>query len=124
MNMHKPIRARARALHIVGVDDIRIEAFIGIHAHEKERRQSLIVSAELTIDAPCGDSIADTIDYNQVVEACRALADDGIALIETFATRLCEDMLKDDRVSRVSVRVTKPGALPNGTAWAETTLSR
>jgi dihydroneopterin aldolase len=49
--MHKSIRARARALHIVGVDDIRIEAFIGIHAHEKERRQSLIVSAELTIDA-------------------------------------------------------------------------
>lgn len=106
------------------VDDIRVEAFIGVHGHEKNRRQSLIVAVELEIASPAGDAIADTIDYNQVIAECRILADEGIGLIETFARLLGEALMTDRRVLRADISVAKPGALPNGVARARATLAR
>ena len=112
------------ARQCVAVDDIRIEAFIGVHGHERDRRQSLIVAVELDIIAPATDGIGDTIDYNRVVEACRVLADEGIALIETFSRRLAEGLMADPRVLKAAVQVTKPGALPNGVARASVLMVR
>lgn len=108
----------------VRVEDIRIEAFIGVHGHEKNRRQSLIVGAKLDIVPPQHDAIAETIDYNTVVNHCRALADEGIALIEIFATRLAQALMDAPRVLGAEVVVVKPGALPNGTASATASLTR
>jgi dihydroneopterin aldolase len=113
------------AIHTVAVDDIRIEAFIGVHGHEKERRQSLIVAAELEIAPPCADALGETVDYNQIVDACRGLANEGIALIETFAARLAETLMAADRrIIRAEVQVAKPGALANGRARARACLRR
>ena len=106
----------------VVVDDIRVEAFIGVHGHEKDRRQSLIVAVELEIVAPGHDSIAETIDYNRIVGCCRELSDRGIGLIETFARKLGEELLAEQCVLRAQVSVTKPGALPNGVARATAIL--
>ena len=106
----------------VVVEDIRVEAYIGVHGHEKDRRQSLILAVELEIVAPGHDSIADTIDYNRIVDSCRKLSERGIGLIETFARQLGEELLADRRVLRAQVSVTKPGALPNGVARATAIL--
>ncbi len=107
----------------VVVEDIRVEAFIGVHGHEKDRRQSLIVDVELEIVSPGSDSVAETIDYNRIVGCCRELSDRGIGLIETFARQLGEELLADRRVLRAQVSVTKPGALPNGVAQATATMA-
>ncbi|MEP6869049.1 MAG: dihydroneopterin aldolase [Novosphingobium sp.] len=112
------------ARQTVCVDDIRIEAFIGVHGHEKNRRQSLIVAVELEIDPPRTDRITETVDYNRITEACRELADQGIALIESFATSLGETLMADARIIRASIHVTKPGALPNGIARTTAELVR
>lgn len=118
--MLKPFLAR----QTVCVDDIRIEAFIGVHGHEKHRRQSLIVAVELELDPPMADTLASTIDYNRIAEACRELADQGISLIEVFASRLAYMLVADQRVQRASISITKPGALPNGIARATAELIR
>jgi len=120
---HAPaIAARTQTL---GVDDIRIEAFIGVHGHEQQRRQSLIVSVELEIAPPRNDTLAETLDYNLIVEACRDLADQGIALIETFAARLADGLMQaEPRIARAEVSVIKPGALPNGIARAHASQLR
>jgi dihydroneopterin aldolase len=108
----------------VAVDDVRVEAYIGVHGHEKNRRQSLIVGVELEVLASEGDTIADTVDYNRIVDACRELADRGIGLIETYARQLGEELLADPRILRAEVTVAKPGALPNGVARTEVTMVR
>lgn len=108
----------------VVVEDIRVEAFIGVHGHEKDRRQSLIVGVELEIASPGSDSVSETIDYNRIVDCCRKLSDRGIGLIETFARQLGEELFTDRRVLRAQVSVTKPGALPNGVARATASLVR
>ena len=108
----------------VSVDDIRVEAFIGVHAHERLHRQSLNISVTLIIDSPLSDDLAATVDYNLIVDECRTLADEGIALIETFVHRLAHRLIACTGVRRAEVRVEKRGALANGMAGAAIVLER
>jgi dihydroneopterin aldolase len=106
----------ATALQEINVDDIRVAADIGIHAHELGRRQTLIVAVRLEITSFDSDDIADTIDYNAVVRHAVALGERHIALVETFARRLAERCLDHPTVLCADVRITKPAALTNGVA--------
>lgn len=108
----------------VTVSDIRVEAYIGVHAHEKHHRQLLSISVCLSLSPPESDDLAATIDYNRIVEECRALADVGIALIETFVRRLAEALIGYAGVRRAEVSVEKRGALANGMAGAAIVLAK
>ena len=91
----------------------RIEAEVGVYAHEHGRRQPLLIDVELDI-APVSAPlhIADTVNYEAVVATAQALADSGhFKLIEAFAERLARACLADARVLRARVRVEKPEAL-------------
>jgi dihydroneopterin aldolase len=91
---------------------MRIEAQIGIHAHEYGRAQPLIVDVELAIDAAGFEHIADTINYETLLAKARAVAAGGhLKLVETYAERLAQACLEDPRAKRVRVRVEKPEAL-------------
>ncbi|KAK0329342.1 hypothetical protein LTR94_037229, partial [Friedmanniomyces endolithicus] len=58
------------------------------------------------------ERLGDTVNYETVAEAARAIAAEGhIGLVETFAERLARACLDDRRVVRAAVRVEKPGAL-------------
>jgi dihydroneopterin aldolase len=90
----------------------RIEAEIGVHAHEHGRRQPLIIDVELDIAPRPVQHIGETINYERVVEAANALAASGHhKLVEAFAERLARALLDDPLVRRARVRVEKPEAL-------------
>jgi 7,8-dihydroneopterin aldolase/epimerase/oxygenase len=108
----------------VRVEDIRIEAYIGVHGHEKNRRQSLIIAATVEVIPPQHDEITETIDYNMIVDHSRTLADEGISLIETFANKLAYALMSQPYARSAEVYVIKPGALSNGTASCTATLVR
>lgn len=111
-------------LQRISVRDIRVAADIGVHAHEIGRRQPLIVTVNLTIQPVTEDRLATTFDYNQAVAIALALAEERIALIETFAFRLASACLDDPAVREADVLVEKPGALVNGCAAARIVLRR
>lgn len=113
-----------RVMQEVQVSDLRLAAFIGVHAHELGRRQSLVVHVRLGIETVADDVLAQTIDYNRVVEAAQGLADERIALIETFGQRLATACLEHLAVQRVEVLVEKPGALNHAMAAARTVIER
>lgn len=106
------------------VSNLQLAAHIGVHAHELGRRQSLVVHVRLAIEHLSDDVLAQTIDYNLVVEAARALADQRIALIETFGQRLAAACLDHRAVHRADVLVEKPGALHHALAAARTVMER
>lgn len=108
----------------VSVSDIRVEAYIGVHAHERLHRQLLSISVRLSLVPPDSDDLAETIDYNRVVDECRVLADVGISLIEIFVRRLAEALIGYRGVLRAEVSVEKRGALANGMAGAAVVLAR
>jgi 7,8-dihydroneopterin aldolase/epimerase/oxygenase len=94
------------------VRGLRIRAKIGVHDHERQRRQVLVIETELRICPLRGVTLADTIDYGVVVSEAKGVAASGhVMLVETFAERLCRALLCYPLVERVTVRVAKPAAL-------------
>lgn len=111
----------------VFVRALRIEAQIGIHAHEFGRKQPLVIDVELQIAAGACEHIADTLNYEVIVARAQQIADAGhVKLIEAFAERLASACLEDPRVVLARVRVEKPQALaPHAeAAGAEIILAR
>lgn len=96
----------------VFVRGLLIEAEIGLNADERGRRQPLLIDVMLTLDPRAPEHLRDTVNYEAVVEAARAIADSGhIELVETFALRLAEKCLAHAGVHGVMVRLEKPQAL-------------
>jgi len=96
----------------VFVRGLKIEAEIGVHAHEQGRRQPLIVDVELDIAAGGWRALADTVNYETIVRQAQEIAAAGhIGLVESYAQRLAEACFAEPRVLRARVRVEKPLAL-------------
>jgi len=96
----------------VFVRGLPVDAEIGVHAHERGRRQPLIVDVELDVGPGGWRTIGETVNYERIVRHARALADSGhILLVETFAWRLARACLAEPRALRARVRVEKPHAL-------------
>ncbi len=106
------------------VHGIRIEAEVGVYPHERGRTQPLIVDIELDVAWAGADRLADTVNYETLVAAAQAVADEGhIELVELYAEHLAGRCLADPRVTRVRVRVDKPEALAPWAAGAGVEIS-
>jgi dihydroneopterin aldolase len=110
----------------VFVKRLRVDAEIGVYAHEKGRAQPLVVDVELELGEQRVDRFADTVNYETVAAQARALAGAGhVDLVEEYADRLARACLDDPRVRGVRVRVEKPEAIPGAeAAGCEVALSR
>jgi dihydroneopterin aldolase len=103
----------------VFVTGLKLEVEIGVYSHERGRTQPLLVDVELDVDVAGAVRIRDTVNYETIAAAARALAEEGhVALVETFAERLARACLDDPRVKAVRVRVDKPLALAPQAAGA------
>jgi len=103
--------AHVQALSVF-VRGLTVEAGIGVYDHEHGRLQTLIIDVTLEMGPHVVERLADTVNYESVANAARAIVAEGhVGLVETFAQRLALDCLKDPRVTRVTVRIDKPGAL-------------
>lgn len=96
----------------VFVRGLLIEAEIGLNPDERGRRQPLVIDVELLLEPRAPEHLRDTVNYEAVVHAARAIADSGhIELVETFALRLAEVCTSYIGVREVVVRLEKPQAL-------------
>ena len=98
------------------VRGLRVEAFIGVHPHEYERRQPIIMDIELDMGdmpTPTEDRLHETLDYGLVAQKAAAIAlDSHVQLVETLADRIANWALEADmRVKACAVRISKPQAL-------------
>ncbi|BDI23970.1 dihydroneopterin aldolase [Herbiconiux sp. L3-i23] len=86
----------------------------GVYAHEREQGQEFVVDVVLHLSlasAAATDDVADTVHYGELAERIVALVGaEPVALIETLAQRIADDVLSDVRVNSVDVTVHKPSA--------------
>jgi dihydroneopterin aldolase len=111
----------------VFVTGLAVQAEIGVYRHEIGKMQPLVVDVELDVPTAGAEKLADTLNYETVLQAAQDVAAQGhIQLVEAFAERLARACLADARVTRARVRVEKPLALaPHATgAGVEITLVR
>ncbi len=98
------------------VEGLLIQANIGVHPHEYESTQPIIIDISLDMGAmaaPVDDRLHETLDYGLVAEKAEEIALEGhVQLVETLADRIADWALSaDPRVQAVTVKIAKPQAL-------------
>lgn len=112
------------------VQGLEVLASIGVHPHEHETAQPIIIDVKLdmgALAAPEDDRLAETLDYSVVADKAAEFAQEAhVQLVETLANRIAEWALNTDaRVLAATVRISKPHALINAdAAGVELTLVR
>ena len=105
----EPLRYERLSVFVRGLE---VEAGIGVYDHEQGRLQRLVIDVTLELEPRPIERLSDTINYETVANAARAIAAEGhVGLVETFADRLARACLADRQVRRAMVRIEKPGAL-------------
>jgi dihydroneopterin aldolase len=104
-------------MDIIFIEDLRLEARIGIHPREKAVPQMLMLDIRMGVasTAPAGasDDIRDTVDYAAVCARLRAeLPARHFNLLETLAEFAAALILESFPVQWVRLSIAKPGALP------------
>jgi len=110
-----PENAEEGARYTVTVRGLVLMCSIGIRAGERERRQRVRVSVDLTAADPFpGEDRRRIINYERIVAGIRKVASAGhIDLCEGFAERICTACFADPRVAQVRVWVEKLDVFPD-----------
>lgn len=98
------------------VRGLLVQASIGVHPHEHEETQPVIIDVELDMGdmpLPNEDRLHETLDYATVAEKAEEIALEAhVQLVETLAGRIADWALAADRrVVSCSVCIAKPQAL-------------
>jgi dihydroneopterin aldolase len=129
-SLFRLFRANGAPATRIFVRGLQIQASIGVHPHEYESTQPVIIDVELDMGDmadPKNDRLAETLDYGIVAEKCEELALEAhVQLVETLAARIADWALSaDKRVQACAVRISKPQALLKAnSAGVEITRSR
>ena len=108
------------------VRDFVVPALIGIYEHEQTNLQRIRVNIEVTLlqEKIAHDVIDDTMSYEGLVAAIRALEKTHYNLVETIAENLAALALSHARAQSVFVRVEKIDVYPEGSVGTEINRSK
>ncbi|MEM7335983.1 MAG: dihydroneopterin aldolase [Chloroflexota bacterium] len=97
------------------VRDLLLRGIIGINPDERVKKQDILINLVIDADirqAAQSDNIEDAVDYKsitkKIIQHVEASSD---FLVEKLVTDIARLVIKDFGVSKVMVRVEKPGAL-------------
>lgn len=97
------------------VKDLLIRGIIGINPDERIKKQDILVNLIIYTDisrAAETDDIAHATNYKEISKRIIDFVEaSSFFLVERLVTEVARLVLADERVSRVIVRVEKPGAL-------------
>ena len=97
------------------IEYLRVKSTICIFDWEKKIKQEVSISYEIPHDnkkAAAEDIIEATTDYKTITKAIIAFVEGNkFELVETFAEKIAEMVIKDFKVEEIRLRVSKPGAL-------------
>ncbi|AFU99135.1 dihydroneopterin aldolase [Simiduia agarivorans] len=98
------------------IEGLWIETVIGVYDWERELRQRLLLDLTLTTDirpAAASDDLGKTLDYKAITDRIIAFAEGSShQLVETLAEQIAALVQKEFGVTRLTLKLSKPGALP------------
>ncbi|MFF7682839.1 dihydroneopterin aldolase [Microbacterium sp. NPDC007973] len=101
----------------------------GVYPDEKRDGQEFIVDATVVLPlarAAETDDVADTVHYGELAERiAEIVSGEPVDLLEKLATRIADEVLRDERVESVTITVHKPAApIPVPFADVSVTITR
>lgn len=100
----------------VFIEGLQVDTVIGVYDWERGIRQCLLLDLSMAWDnraAAAHDALADALDYAAVSARILAFAEEArFELVETFAERLAEVLLREFAMTWLRLRVGKPDAVP------------
>lgn len=103
----------------ISVEGLEVGAPVGVYDFEKGILQRLVIDISVGCDirrAAASDALQDSLDYDRMASICRMVCQrQHHQLIETIAEKIAAQILSHygAMVFDVSVRVAKPGAVPD-----------
>jgi len=99
----------------VVINNLEVEAVIGIFQWEREVRQLISVDIEMDFDnkpAARSDDIEDALNYKLVGKRVTSfIKNSKFKLVETLAEKIAQTILEEFPISKIKVSVYKPGAM-------------
>ncbi len=102
----------------VFIEALTFDAIIGIHDHERQDEQAVVLDVEMHCD--CGvpaatEAIEDAVNYSEVAQSLQKyVQEQRFELLETLAVRCAERVLQEQpAVLSVVVTARKPAAVSN-----------
>jgi len=97
-------------------EKMHLSTIIGTQAHERNRRQNLLLNIEFDYDSTAAqksDRLEDAVDYFSMSESiCKAVAASSFQLLERLADCVIAIILDYPAVLRAKVSITKFGVIP------------
>ena len=113
----KPDNKKSSIRRTVFIKDFIIQEIIGIHDHEKTKKQKIKFNIVLDVDqsaVPNEKDIKSIVDYEKITNKLENLAKDKkYNFLESLAEDSFKEIFEDKRISSVKIKIEKPDAIKN-----------
>ena len=98
---------------IILINDLTLNAKFGFYEYEKLKEQKIIFNLKLFILPKTYEdkSLEEIVDYDQVINIIKKIISDPINFLETLADKIINEIFKDHRVFKVTIKIEKPEAI-------------
>ena len=113
----KPIKYKSSIKRTVFIKDFIIEEIIGIHEHEKIKKQKIKFNIVLDINQssiPDEKDIKSIVDYEKITKKIESLTKSKkYNFLESLAEDSFKEIFEDKRINSVTIKIEKPEAIKN-----------
>jgi len=113
----KSIKDKNSIKRTVFIKDFIIKEIIGIHEHEKIKKQKIKFNIVLNVDQssiPDEKDIKSIVDYEKITNKLENLIKSKkYNFLESLAEDSFEEIFKDKRINSVTIKIEKPEAIKN-----------
>ena len=113
----KPSKNNSSTKRTVFIKDFVIEEIIGIHKHEKIKKQKIKFNIVLDIDQsslPDDKDIKSIVDYEKITDKLENITKSKkYNFLESLAEDSFKEIFEDKRINSVTIKIEKPEAIKN-----------
>ena len=113
----KPTKNKSSIKRTVFIKDFIIEEIIGIHKHEKIKKQKIKFNIVLNVNqssVPDEKDINSIVDYEKITNKLENLTKSKkYNFLESLAEDSFKEIFEDNRINSVTIKIEKPEAIKN-----------
>ena len=113
----KPTKDKSKIKRTVFIKDFIIEEIIGIHKHEKIKKQKIKFNIVLDVNqsfVPDEKDIKSIVDYEKITNKLESLTKSKkYNFLESLAEDSFKEIFEDKRINSATIKIEKPEAIKN-----------